>query len=124
MTAGVGTAILVGLLVHGFTMDSCASQRDQPFDACVDSRVSASNLIPPLIAFGVGFAGTLIAIHYASDPHPIAENDAKALADAYNQRLRRELGLPVVTRRPLLHDVEVTPFVARGDAGLTLGARF
>ena len=129
VTAGVGTAVLVGLLVHGLTMDSCASQRDQPFDACVDSRVSASTLIPPLIAFGVAFTGTVIAIHYGSDPHPIAENDAKALADAYNQRLRRELGLPVVRREPLLRDLKLTPFIALGIAqgnaqGLALSARF
>lgn len=64
-----------------------------------------------------------IGFYYYYHPHPISENDAKALADAYNQRLRRELGLPVVTR-PLLHDLKLTPFVARGDAGLTLGARF
>lgn len=65
-----------------------------------------------------------IGFYYYYHPPPISENDAKALAEAYNQRLRRELGLPVVTRRPLLHDLKLTPFVARGDAGLTLGARF
>jgi hypothetical protein len=78
----------------------------------------------PLIALGTSAIAFTVGIWYFYHPHPISENDAKALADAYNQRLRRELGLPVVTREPLLHDVKLTPLVARGDAGLVLGARF
>jgi hypothetical protein len=58
-------------------------------------------------------------------PHPITENEAKSLADGYNQRLQRELGLPVAVREPLLRDVKLTPFLARSDTGgLALSARF
>jgi hypothetical protein len=50
--------------------------------------------------------------------------DARALADAYNQRLRRRLGLPPAPRRALLRDVTLTPYVAVHDAGAVLEARF
>lgn len=48
----------------------------------------------------------------------------EALADAYNHRLRRELGLPVVQRRSLRHDVELAALLADREAGLALRARF
>lgn len=55
----------------------------------------------------------------------VGDHEAKSLADVYNQRLRRELGLPVVRREPLLRDVKLLPFIARGETGgLALGARF
>jgi hypothetical protein len=65
----------------------------------------------------------LVGTYFSARPQPISEDDARALADAYNQRLRRRLGLPPAPR-PALRDVTLTPYVAAHDAGAVLGARF
>lgn len=73
---------------------------------------------------GLGVTGVVIGLYFAAHPQPISEDDARALADAYNQRLRRRLGLPPAPRRALLHDVTLTPYVAEHGAGAVGGARF
>jgi hypothetical protein len=83
-----------------------------------------ANVAGLVIANLAAFGGILYGIYYSNHLHPIEENDAKALADAYNQRLRRELGLPVVARRRLLHDVQLTPYLAGAEAGVGLRASF
>jgi len=57
-------------------------------------------------------------------PQPISENEAKAMADQYNTRLRRELGLPVATRARPGRDVHVLPYVGARDAGVALATSF
>jgi hypothetical protein len=91
-------------------------------DTC--KTVQQDPLLPLLISAGTAVAGIAIGTHYYFHPHPVDENDARALADAYNQRLRRELDLPVAIRRPLLRDLTLTPFVVGRDSGLALRARF
>jgi hypothetical protein len=73
---------------------------------------------------GIGVTSALIGFYFAARSQPISEDDARALADAYNQRLRRRIGLPVAPRHALLRDVTLTPYVAGRDAGAVLGARF
>jgi len=73
---------------------------------------------------GVAVTSALIGFYFAVRPQPISEDDARALADAYNQRLRHRLGLPAAPRRALLRDVTLTPYVAGRDTGAVLGARF
>ncbi|HEY0478118.1 MAG TPA: hypothetical protein VGD37_11405 [Kofleriaceae bacterium] len=87
-------------------------------------RRERNRLIALSVTAGLSAIGVATGFWYLNHPQPIADNAAKDLADAYNQRQRRRLGLPVVSRRPLLHDLRLTPYVARGDAGLVLGARF
>jgi hypothetical protein len=74
---------------------------------------------------GVGIVTLYVGFHLYRHPHPIDENEAKTLADGYNQNLRRRLGLPTVARHlPRLHDVRWTPHVTGHQAGLALSARF
>ncbi len=75
-------------------------------------------------AFGVAFVSTWWTIYYYGRPHPIDVDDAKRLADAYNQGLRRQLGLPVAARQPLLRDLRLAPYVGGDSGGLVLAARF
>ena len=103
-------------------LGSCNGLQGQAFDSCVDMHTTA--LSPMIIAAGSGMAAMAFSIYFYRNPHPIDENDAKALADAYNQQLRRELGLPVAIRRPILGDVTLRPYVAEHDAGLALAGRF
>lgn len=90
-------------------------------DRCVDI---GSPLGPLVFSVGVSVAGIVMGYHFYRNPHPIDENDARTLADAYNQRLRGKLGLPVGIRRPLTRDLTLTPYVAGWDSGLVLRGRF
>jgi len=103
-------------------LDGCNGLQGQAQAHCVDTRITALN--PMFIAAGCGMVAMALSFYYHRNPHPIDENDAKTLADAYNQRLRRQLGLPVAIRRPILHHVTLRPYVAERDAGLALGGRF
>jgi hypothetical protein len=103
-------------------LDSCNGLQGQAQAHCIDTRITA--LSPMTIAAGCGMAAMALSFYFHRNPHPIDENDAKTLADAYNQRLRRRLGLPVAIRRPILHHVTLRPYVAERDAGLALGGRF
>jgi hypothetical protein len=76
------------------------------------------------ILLGVGVTGALVGTYFSTRPQPIDVDDARALADAYNQRLRRRLGLPPAPRHARLRDVTLTPYVTGHDTGLVVGARF
>src|SRR5262249_35034081 len=95
---------------------------------CMDPGCSSNPpdlLVPVLVSLGVSITGLAIAVHFEGDPPPLGESDARALADAYNQRLRTKLGLPPrVSHRALLRDVTVAPYVSAGDGGLVVRARF
>lgn len=114
----------VGIVLSHSTPD-CANLQGQAYTDCRDN--GRLDLTAPLVLFGVSGVGYLVGYYLYYHPHPISENEAKSLADAYNQGLRRQLGLPVVTQRtrlPALHDVHLTPYVAGSQAGLALSARF
>ena len=68
--------------------------------------------------------GITVGTYFYYHPHPIDENDAKALADAYNQRLRRRLGLPVSIHQPMIQDLMLMPYARAQDGGFILEARF
>jgi hypothetical protein len=72
----------------------------------------------------VGVVGGFWGGHYLGAPHPIDVSEAKRLADAYNQGLRRQLRLPIAARRPALRDVTLAPFVGRDQGGVAMAARF
>ncbi|HEX8113750.1 MAG TPA: hypothetical protein VF516_38725 [Kofleriaceae bacterium] len=119
-----GTALAFGLNQH---KDCPTNLQDPTYFMCADSNLNAdqNKIITSTAALGVSTVGLFVGLWYQLHLHPISENEAKSLADVYNQRLRRELGLPVVVREPLLRDVKLTPFVARSDTGgLALSARF
>lgn len=74
-----------------------------------------------------GLCGGLVAIAAGrwlqSAPQPIGENEAKSLAEQYNGRLRRQLGLPAAARART-RDVRVVPYVSARDAGIALATAF
>lgn len=100
------------------------------FSMCLDASEAKqaqdrSQYVTPMIVAGaVSLVGLVVGTWYAYRVHPVSENEAKSLADQYNQGLRRNLGLPVVRRAPRLHDLKLLPYVGGQDAGLALGARF
>lgn len=120
----VGSAALaIGIVVAFSSRTDCSV--DQPDFSSCEHNNTQNFLTAYLVGSSLGLIGLSVGFWYQFHPHPITENEAKGLADVYNQRLRRELGLPVVRREPLLRDVRLAPFIARGDArGLALTARF
>lgn len=113
-----------GRIDLGFSLQKECPFDQSDFSMCLDNN-SQNLLISTAVGLGVSLIGFTVAVWYTVHAHPISENEAKALADVYNQRLRRELGLPVVMREPLLHDVTLAPLLVRGEArGLALTARF
>jgi hypothetical protein len=124
----LGIAIAIGQRAE--PLDCPITLDTQAFAMCLDREshsiadADRNRLIALSVTAGLTTIGLTTGFWYLNHPQPIDDNAAKELADAYNHQLRRRLGLPVVSRRPLLHDVRLTPYAARGGAGLVLGARF
>jgi len=119
---GGGVALLVvGASVKGGCRDA------PPSDPChSDGNQLRGNLLF-WSGFGLIIASiipTVMVVHYRRTQHPISEDEAKSLADEYNQGLRHKLGLPVDTRQPVVHDLRIVPYVGGHDGGLVIGARF
>lgn len=113
---GIGVAVTYGLFVYA-TVSS--------FDCDIDGRNCPNRSYTPALLTGAASALSFaIAIYYATHIQPIDDAEAKALANAYNERVRRELGLPVSMHRPVLHDIKLVPYITGQDAGLAIGARF
>jgi hypothetical protein len=128
---GIGSYVLAGtsLVVAGVLF----AQNDTPFcepELTPDGHGACLRIFHPssrgaaVAMFGIGVTGAVIGLYFAARTQPISEDDARALADAYNQRLRRRLGLPPAPHRALLRDVTLTPYVAGRETGAMLGARF
>lgn len=83
----------------------------------------APDFAPPVVLFGLSFVSGCIAGYYWKHMH-VSETEAKNLADAYNQNLRRQLGLPIASQQPRLRDVKIAPYVGEHDGGLVLAAKF
>ena len=121
--AGTVAFVVAGVLnIRTDDLRACDGMPPGVFDACVHDHMHSA--VPTVVAGGIGLAAALFGTYFYRRPHPIDENDAKALADAYNQRLRRQLGLAAQSAPPLVHDLAVTPRLAGRDAGLALGGRF
>lgn len=123
--AGLVTAGILLVSQLGGNQDCQAVFPSPAFSTCVDNnikRADDANYAPGLVLAAASVVGILVGAAYAASP--VNTDEAKNLADAYNQRLRRQLGLPTAASRPWLRDVKLAPYVARGDAGLALGARF
>lgn len=116
VVTAVGLAISVSAL-----SDDCKSG-DPAFDDCSNGK--RDKLLAGLGVAAAGSIGLWIGYWFLSHPHPIDENEAKRLADVYNQHLRGRLGLPVVRSEPMIRDLRIAPRITRSDNGLVLSARF
>jgi hypothetical protein len=120
MVAGFSVSVLS--LMSAWVFGILAIETGSSCDTC--SVTQQDLLWPFLISCGLSVAGFAFGSHYYSPRYLIDEHDARGLADAYNQRLRRELGLPPLATRPLIHDVALTPYVAARGGGLSLRMTF
>ena len=120
---GVAVGIETYQLVH---LTSCANNTSLNTDAATTDDCFSTT--PLYVALGLSTVATglvFVGGYYRAHPHAIDEGEAKALADKYNQGLRKDLGLPVVSQRePVLRDVRLAPFAGVSGGGLALGGRF
>jgi len=117
--AGAAFVVAGVIYLQRADFDGCRVPLDQ-FDQCAHDRMRSQTLA--LVAAGIGVAGGLFGTYFSRRPHPIDENDAQALDDAYNQRLRSTLGLPVATREPVVRDLALSPSAT--GRGLVLAGSF
>jgi hypothetical protein len=114
---GGGTGLLAGLVVMMAPLVSpepCESDFTlETFTACHDRRSAAmkSGLVTGSVIGGVGAVALIIGA--AINPHPVTPAEARELADGYNKKLKKELGI-----------TEVTPVVGPNGGGLAVAGRF
>lgn len=119
--AAFGTAAVLAL-GNESDFDTCGAAPGPDGQNCVNEHNRSS--APMLIALGVGVAGVAVGTYYHRSPQPIDEDDAKALADAYNRQLRGRLGLTAAARPPRLRDVTLAPYPRGAGGGLAVAGRF
>lgn len=115
-----GAALVLGTVGYGSaTIDSCDA-------VALDERRGCSDRYHRVLEVGVGVGLIAMAIGgwYVGRPHPIDESQAQALVDDYNRRLRRQIGLPIVARPPVLRDLKVGAYRDGRSSGLVIAARF
>ena len=119
--AGFATAAILTIENESPLTECQAVQGDQG-QVCLDRR--HRTVAPVVVALVGGLAGIAVGTYLVRHPQPIDEDDARALADGYNLRLRGALRLRAAARPPRLRDIALVPYAGRTDAGLALGGRF
>jgi hypothetical protein len=106
-----GTALAVGSAVIGVaSLD----------DSGAISRLQSA----AIVGVGAGLAAIAAGRWLQSSPQPIGENEAKSLAERYNARLRRQLGLATAEPSRRTRGVTLAPYAGVRDIGLALATRF
>jgi hypothetical protein len=119
--AGFATAAIL-TIENESPLTDCQAVQGDAGQVCLDRH--HRTVAPVVVALAAGLAGVAVGTYLVRHPQPIDEDDARALADGYNQRLRGALGLRTAARPPRLRDVALVPYAGRTDAGLALGGRF
>ncbi len=122
--AGFATAAIL-TIENQSPLTECQTVQGDQGQVCLEKK--HRTVAPIVVALAAGLAGVAVGTYLYRHPQPIDEDDARALADAYNQRLRGALGIRTAARStpgPRLRDVALVPYAGRSDAGLALGGRF
>jgi hypothetical protein len=119
--AGFATAAILTIESES-PLTECQTVQGDQGQVCIDQR--HRSLAPVVVALAAGLAGIVVGTYLHRHPQPIDEDDARALADGYNQRLRGALGLRTAAKPPRLRDVALVPYAGRTEAGLAMGGRF
>jgi hypothetical protein len=119
--AGFATAVIL-TVENQSPLTECQAVQGSQGQVCLDQN--HRTVAPIVAALAAGLAGIAVGTYLYRHPQPIDEDDARALADGYNQRLRGALGLRTAARPPRLRDVALVPYAGRTDAGLALSGRF
>ncbi|HSR97470.1 MAG TPA: hypothetical protein VLM79_10490 [Kofleriaceae bacterium] len=75
-----------------------------------------------LVGLAAGVAAAAAGRWLQESLDPISESEARTIAEQYNKRLRRSLGLPLSAR--MRRDVHVLPYAGSHDAGLAIATAF
>jgi len=121
VVSGVAFGVAVAMHYRGDDLESCTVQPNY-FDQCAHTETHTQ--VPAIVAAGVGVVGGVVSTYFFRNPHPVDEDEAKTLADAYNQHLRGQLGLPVARSEPLVRELALAPYVEGASRGFVLAGRF
>jgi hypothetical protein len=125
-----GVAVRTGLVIGGIVVGLAgAGLMFIPLRSAGDDQQFEEDMKWMYIGGGVLLAGAVVALVGAYyDPQPVGASEARRLADEYNKRLMKDLGLtpgdvpaPAPAQQPA---VGLSPFVAPGGGGLMLGMQF
>jgi hypothetical protein len=121
--AGFATAAIL-TIENQSPITECQAEQGDEGQICLQKK--KRTVVPIVVALAAGLVGVGVGTYLYRHPQPIDEDDARSLADAYNQRLRGALRLGAARSDPgpRLRDVALVPYVDRSDAGLVLGGRF
>ncbi|MBZ0232714.1 MAG: hypothetical protein K8M05_10325 [Deltaproteobacteria bacterium] len=131
--AVVGSAMIVGSMGYGIysaASDEDCEIGDPDFGGCLDRNGERMQrgVTVAIVGGAAGILVTGVGVYRMRRAHPVSENEAKQMADRYNEELRRDLGLPTLgsTLRPRIRDVRWAPSfdVGSGGGGLALSGRF
>ena len=118
-----GTRMALGVMGGGATVGGMVLM----FSALFDSEAHYARIPVGGVVMTAGLVGMLVGAYL--NPHPVEPSEARRLADAYNQKLRGELGLSgerapePVAPKPAVH-ARLTPLWGPGGAGLGLQGSF
>jgi len=87
-----------------------------------DSEKVARLQTGALVGLCVGLSAAAIGSYLQTSLEPISDSEARKIAEQYNQRLRRSLGLPLSAR--IRRDVRVLPYASGRDAGIAIATAF
>jgi len=126
----VGGGILSVVSLTGPRQDCSVLSSD--FSACMERNRQRFNENMTTALVGLGIAGAGVGLLTATlyiNPHPVTPSEARELADAYNQKLKVELGLsdegaPAQNPAHPVIQARLTPAVGPGGAGLVLSGTF
>lgn len=125
-----GVAVRTGLVIGGIVVGLAgAGMMFIPLRSKGDDQQFEEDMKWMYIGGGIMLAGGVVALVGAYyDPQPVGASEARRLADEYNQRLMKDLGLspqdvaaPAPMQKPA---IGVSPFVAPGGGGLMFGVEF
>jgi len=116
--------VLAGVLATSFEENPPCDTAPSVDGSGMCILVRHPSAVPILVMTGLGAAEVAVSTYLLFRPQPIDETEARSLADAYNRRLRRRLGLPDVVDRARVQDLAVVPYVGQRQAGVVLTARF
>ncbi len=130
---GGGVGLAVALVWSAVAVQSWYASRpmcqlgDPSFSACVEADANRPGpaLTGPLFLALGSLVPLGIGAYYGRNTDPVGEDEAKNMADGYNNRLRENLGLPVVDRQPMIRDLQLAPYATGSSGGgLALAGRF
>jgi hypothetical protein len=128
-TIAVTTAVAIGSLASRDSCDSVGVSSPK-FSTCVEESGAKLESAVKVALIGGGVGTLLVLVPFAINPQPIEPDEARRLADGYNEKLKAKLGIAQAdwpspsTKVDSSLALSVSFFRGAGSGGILLGAHF